>query len=151
EKRAVAAQLEIQRREYEDVLVRMEKGRVYRHDMRHYLMVLEGLAGEEGGPEMVRYLDGLGARLCETERYSYCENSAVNAVLSSLLGQAKEEGCAVRTDVRIPAAIPFDVLDVCALLSNALENALRACRGVHADRWIEVSAVMEGGWSLRVC
>ncbi|MEG2932050.1 MAG: GHKL domain-containing protein, partial [Gordonibacter sp.] len=151
EKRAVAAQLEIQRREYEDVLVRMEKGRVYRHDMRHHLMVLEGLAGEESGPEMVRYLDGLGARLCETERYSYCENSAVNAVLSSLLGQAKEEGCAVRTDVRIPAAIPFDVLDVCALLSNALENALRACRGIHADRWIEVSAVMEGGWSLRIC
>ena len=126
--KAVAAQLEIQRREYEDVRKKMELGRTYRHDMRHHLKVLEGLAGKDNNEELLRYIGGLSGQLSEISQENYCENITVNAVLSSCIGRAaKESGCTVTSSVHIPAQIPFDEMDVCVILANALENAVHAC------------------------
>lgn len=143
--RALAAQLDVQRGEYEGVLEKLQAGRAFRHDLRHHLKVLEGLVGEEGGGRAASYIDGLGAQLRATEQESYCDNPAANALLAFYLGQAREAGCAVTARASIPAAIPFDELDVCVVLGNALENALRACREIpEADgRSIDVLAVFE--------
>ena len=35
----LTAYMQAQRREYEEMCVKMETGRIYRHDMRHHLMV----------------------------------------------------------------------------------------------------------------
>lgn len=126
--KAVASQLEIQRREYEDIRKKIEMGRTYRHDMRHHLKVLEGLAGKENNEELLRYIGGLAGQLSEISQENYCENITVNAVLSSCIGRAeKESGCTVTSSVQIPAQIPFDEMDVCVILANALENAVHAC------------------------
>lgn len=145
--RAITDQLDIQRREYESICKKMELGRAYRHDMRHHLSVLGSLAEGENSKEIASYLDELDERVRETEQETYCENTTVNAVLSSYLGKAKEAGCTVSTNVRIPADLPFDALDVCAILANALENAIDACRDASAaeGRAIELTAVLEDG------
>lgn len=106
----------------------MELGRTYRHDMRHHLKVLEGLAGKDNNEELLRYIGGLSGQLSEISQENYCENITVNAVLSSCIGRAaKESGCTVTSSVHIPAQIPFDEMDVCVILANALENAVHAC------------------------
>lgn len=145
EQQAIAAQLDLQRREYEDICKKMELGRAYRHDMRHHLTVLAGLAGNENNEEITRYINDLDERIQETEQETYCENVTANAVLSSYLGMAKEAECTVASTIRIPAELPFDVLDICAVLANALENAIAACREISVveDRRIELIAVFE--------
>lgn len=144
---AIAAQLDIQRREYEGICKKMEMGRAYRHDMRHHLRVLDSLAQGENNKEIARYLSDLDERIRETEQQTYCENTTVNAVLSSYIGKAKEAGCTVSTNVRIPATLPIDDLDICAVLGNALENAIEACSGKSDTeaRHIELTAVLEEG------
>lgn len=143
--RAVAAQLEIQRREYEEICKKMEMGRTYRHDMRHHLTVLEGLAVNGNNENIVQYIGGLGGQLREIEQETYCENATVNAVLSSCISRAKEAGCSLMVKGQIPREIPFDDMDICSILANALENAVRACRnnGAAEERWIRVSVVFE--------
>lgn len=141
--KAVAEQLEIQRREYEDICKKMELGRTYRHDMRHHLSVLEGLAGKGSNQEILRYIGSLSGQLSEISQETYCENPTVNAVLSSCIGRAaKEAGCRVTSSVRIPAQIPFDEMDVCVILANALENASNACKKVteKESRHIQINA-----------
>lgn len=140
--KAVAAQLEIQRREYEGICKKMELGRTYRHDMRHHLTVLEGLAGKDNNEELLRYISGLTGQLSEISQENYCENITINAVLSSCIGRAaKELGCSVRCSVQIPAQIPFDEIDVCVILANALENAVHACeKTAEARRNIQITA-----------
>lgn len=143
--RAVAAQLEIQRREYEEICKKMEMGRTYRHDMRHHLTVLEGLAVNGNNEDIVQYIGGLGGQLRGIEQETYCENAKVNAVLSSCISRAKEVGCSLTVKGQIPREIPFDDMDICSILANALENAVQACRnnGAAEERWIRVSVVFE--------
>lgn len=51
----------------------------------------------------------------------------MNGVLSAYLTQARDEGCTLEADVALPQEIPFEEMDVCVVLANALENAIHAC------------------------
>lgn len=131
--KAVAHQMEIQRREYEDICKKMEMSRIYRHDMRHHLLVLENLAEQNSAESVAQYISNLNGRLTETEKERYCENTTVNAVLAASIGQAKEAHCSVTANVRLPNQIPFDELDVCVVLANAVENAVNACGKIEKE------------------
>ncbi len=138
--KTVTQQMEIQRREYEDVCKKMEMGRIYRHDMRHHLLVLEKLAEQSSVESVVQYISSLNGRLTETEKEQYCENPTVNAVLSACIGQAKEAHCRVTANVQLPSEIPFDEMDVCVVLANAVENAVNACLKIEKEenRYIRI-------------
>ena len=125
--KAVTAQLEIQRQEYEEICEKIAAGRAYRHDMRHHLSVLEELADKGSQQEMKNYISSINGQLQEAEQKSFCENMTVNAVLSSYIRKAEHAGCSVSADINIPDEIPFDPLDICSILANALENAANAC------------------------
>lgn len=143
--RAVTAQMEIQRQEYEVICRKIEAGRVYRHDMRHHLSVLEELAAEGSNREMLNYIGSIDGQLRESEQRAYCENTAVNAVLCAYIRRAEEAGCSVTAEINIPCEIPFDPLDICSVLANAMENATNACmeNTRQENRCISLAAVFE--------
>ena len=128
----------------------MELGRAYRHDMRHHLMILDGLAREKNFAGITKYIEGLRGKLSLTEKENFCENPTVNAVLSGYVAQAREAGCAVSIKAALPKELPFDELDVCAVLANALENAINACRKETEKRYIRLSAELEAQRRLTV-
>ena len=138
--KAVAHQMEIQRREYEDICKKMEMSRIYRHDMRHHLLVLEKLAEQSNVESVVQYISSLNGRLSETEKERYCENPTINAVLAASIGQAKEAHCSVTANVLLPSELPLDEMDVCVVLANAVENAVNACLKIkkQKDRYIRI-------------
>ena len=145
-RRAVALQLERQREEYDRLRQRLEQGRTYRHDMRHHLAALTGLARQENAAAVLSYLEELGVRLDETELPAYCGDAAVNAVLASCLRQAREAGCLVEAEVKLPSSLPFDSSDLCVVLANVLENAVQACRSLpREERRLRLSVRMAGG------
>ena len=150
--KAVVQQMEIQRREYEDVCKKMEIGRIYRHDMRHHLLVLEKLAEQSSVESVVQYISSLNGRLTETEKERYCENPTVNAVLAACIGQAKEAHCRVTANVQLPSEIPFDEMDFCVVLANAVENAVNACLKIEKEenRYIRIQAELADNRKLTV-
>ncbi len=149
--RAVADQLQRQRREYEDICKKMEMGRVFRHDMRHHLQVLEGLAKQEDDESIARYIGNLNSRLSGIEKQTYCENPTVNAVLASYIGQAGEADCSVQAKAILPHELPFDEMDVCTVLANALENAVNACRELAGEeRYIRLATELVDGRRLTI-
>lgn len=133
-------QMQLQLQEYQDVCKRMEAGRIYRHDMRHHLLVLEELAGQSDLEGVRRYIQNMSGQLSDTEREAYCANSTVNAVLSACIGRAREAGCTVTAQISLPEELPLDEMDVCMVLANALENAANACRKIprEQDRYIHI-------------
>ena len=145
--RQAALQLQRQRQEYEAVRARLEEGRAYRHDLRYHLTVLEGMARQGNLEGVCAYLSQLDGRLARTSGEHYCANFPVDAVLSSYLGRAKASGCQVQVQAALPSQLPFDELDVCALLANALENAVEACEKLPApQRRLRLSVqLLEGG------
>ena len=120
-------QMEALRRDYEVIQKKLELGRSYRHDMRHHMTALAALLKQEDCQGAQRYVAEWQGQLTETETETWCRNTAVNGVLSAYLAQAREIGCALDVDVALPASFPFEEMDLCVVLSNALENAIHAC------------------------
>ena len=129
--KSVSAQMQIQRREYEDVCKKMELGRTYRHDMRHHLLALESLAKQGHVEKISKYIENLSCQLSNIEKEFYCENTTINAVLAACIGQAKKADCSVTAKIRLPEELPFDEMDICVVLANTLENAVNACQEIN--------------------
>lgn len=131
--RKLAESLALQRKSFEELLQSFESGRHYRHDMRHHLVALAGMARQNNSVEILEYIQ----KLYDTTELStpsmYCKNPALNAVISEFVNRAKNIGCKIEHKIVIPEKIPFDIPDVCVIISNALENALHACEKCPED------------------
>lgn len=133
--------LEQQRKNFENIAQSVDEGRLFRHDMRHHLNVLNGMALQNNSVEICEYIKTLNETtgLCASE--TYCKNPPVNAVLLDYISRAKKIGCRCKCKISLPEELPFDLPDVCIILSNALENAINACEKCLVEmRSLEVCA-----------
>lgn len=125
--REVRLQMEALRQDYELLQKKLELGRSSRHDMRHHMTALSALLQEGNYDEARRYMADWQGQLTQLETETWCRNAAVNAVLSAYLAQAREAGCTSEVNVSLPKEFPFEEVDLCVVLANALENAIHAC------------------------
>lgn len=133
-------QMELQRQEYSAICRKVEIGRIYRHDMRHHLVILEEMLQKGDMDSARQYVRQLSGKIASLSQDAWCANSAVNAVLTAYIAQAEESGCPVKASVRIPEELPCEEMDLCIMLANTLENAIHACReSVREDRHIALS------------
>lgn len=102
----------------------------YRHDMRHHLALLQGLASKGLTNEIKEYLQTAKSDMDSITPIRYCENETVNLIISSFASKAKQSKIILTVDVKLPDLLPFSDTELCSLLSNALENAIHACKNI---------------------
>ncbi len=96
------------------------------HDRRHFNNVLLELL-EQGKPgEAAALLESQNQTTHEISRV-YCENPAVNAAVCHYAGLAKQEGIPTKIELDIPRNLTVDSLELAMVVSNLMENAIRAC------------------------
>ena len=118
-----------------DALHRMEtQTAVYQHDMRHHLNMLDGLLSA-GRPEQAQeYIKGVQADIEAITPRRFCENQLVNLLCSSYTDKAQRQGTVLTVEARLPDALTISDTELCSLLSNGLENALRAVKELPPER-----------------
>ncbi len=121
------ARIRAQQAEFKEITHKHELLREYRHDMRHHLLALSNILHDSDNTHAEEYIDALVGRLEATENIVYCKNQMINAVLSLYLTKAKKIGCVLDTQISIPEKLDIEDMDLCIILSNALENAVNAC------------------------
>ena len=130
-------------REIDTLRESQQKTREYRHDLRHHMQYLASCI-ENGKLEHAQeYIQGICSEIEANKVISFCENEAANLIFSAFAGRMKELNICMRIKARIPKNIHVSESDLCVLLSNALENALHACRSLKEkkqDAEVEVSA-----------
>lgn len=149
--KALSESLILQRDNFERISQSVDAGRLYRHDMRHHLKVLAGMAQQNNSVEILEYIGELNknSELCTPE--ALCKNPAVNAVLSEYIFRAEKIGCRTEHKIFIPEELPFELPDICIVLSNALENALIACEKCPVDeRYIDLLADFSDDRKLKI-
>jgi len=115
---------------------------IYRHDLRHHLHYLSTCIAEKHTDEAQAYIARISSDVeAALVVVQYCENTSVNLLLSAYVAQAKNNNAAIEIYAVVPLEISMHSTDICVILGNSLENAIRACRKIDnvRDRKISVS------------
>lgn len=136
---------------YYQGLQREEKQvRTLRHDLRNHLTVVQGLLETGDTTKTLDYLDQIAGSPALRGTKRFCENETANVVLASKSEEMARDGLDGDFAISLPRDLPIADTDLCALLGNALDNAMEAARQA-ADKHITVRCRAEKGlFMLRV-
>lgn len=105
-----------------------EKTSAYRHDMRHHMQYLSSCIENGQLRQAQGYIQNIYSQIEANKVTLFCENDAANLIFSTFAKRAADNGILMQVKAEISQRIPVSETDLCVLLSNALENALYACR-----------------------
>lgn len=105
-----------------------QRARAYRHDLRHHLQYLSSCIENGKLQQAQEYILQVDSEIEANKVVTFCNNEAANLIFSAYAERAKEHGIPMEIKAGIPQTIAVSENDLCVLLSNALENALHACR-----------------------
>lgn len=100
---------------------------IYRHDLRHHMNYLDVCITENKLMEALGYIAQTCENIDNAHVVQYSQNEPVNLIVSSYVGKAKEKGIKMALDITATDFSRFQIVDLCSLLSNSLENAITAC------------------------
>lgn len=124
---------------------------VQRHDMRHYVNSICALIQDNHVDEALGFIKSIDNNLLETKTIHYCENSIVNAVLSLYAVEAQKYNIDFQVKLDIPQHMQADSVEFSTVISNALENAVSACRvQTKGEKKIEIFAVAYPSFMLQI-
>ena len=111
---------------------------VYRHDMRHQLVLLDGLLSGGKTEQAQEFVKAAVADLDTIVPKQFCKNGTVNLLCSSYNSKAQQLGVQLKITACLPNTLPLSDVELCSVVSNGLENALLAASQPELfDKWVE--------------
>lgn len=122
-----------------------------RHDIRHHLLVINSYIKADDIQGLNGYIEEYSASLPSGSGSVYCDNFALNSLLGYYEELSENSHASFNTAISLPEELPFPDMDLCAILSNLLENAVEACaRMASEDRFINVKISATSNFLLTV-
>ncbi len=111
---------------------------IYRHDIRHHMTALSGLLSS-GKPEQAEeYIKNVLGYTSSITPKRFCENELVNLLCSSYYTKARQADISFTVKAALPNDVPVSDIELCAVLSNGLENALEAVSALEPElKWVD--------------
>lgn len=135
---------------YQSLRREQEQIRTLRHDMANHLTALQGLLEGARPDEALSYLHSLSHSAALTGGQRFCEHEAANALLSSKADAARRAGLEPDFQADLSTGLPMGDPDLCALLGNALDNAIDNAAGAEDPVVLLRARVERGLFLLRV-
>lgn len=112
---------------------------VYRHDVRHQLNLLDQLLSNEKLEQAQQFVKSAAADLDAVVPKRFCENETVNLLCSSYDTKAQNLGVRLKIRASLPEKLSLSDTELCSVISNGLENALRAASDTTlVDQWVSI-------------
>lgn len=111
-----------------------EKTVLMQHDLHHHLAMVTGFMRESDLGKIKEYLANADIELDKATPQKFSKNETVNLILSSFYAKAKKENVELIVYTDLPEKLSIPETELCALLSNGLENAIKATSKVDESR-----------------
>lgn len=129
---------------------RYEKTRAFRHDVKNHLSVIHGLLEKENIDEARKYLLGIEALTNGLSFPCHTNNPVLDILIANKLGLAQSKGILASCSLVVPSPCAILDIDLCIVLSNALDNAIHACEKMNGnpEKQIQLSGCRQGDFLL---
>ena len=115
------------------------KTSIYQHDMRHHLNAIGTLLTAKKFDEATSYIKKVQSHVDSLSTKRFCENEIFNLLCSSLAREAERLGVRMTIKATLPKHLPIPDPELCAVLSNGIENSLNAVFELPEPlRWVDL-------------
>ena len=110
------------------------------HDMKNHLLILGNYCKAGDTEKALHYIEEIQAPIQSVERSTiYSGNRVLDIVMNFKLSEAKKRGISTEAIIEGADEMLLCESDLCAILSNLLDNAIEACEFLKAEeKWIRV-------------
>ncbi|MCI8466192.1 MAG: sensor histidine kinase [Lachnospiraceae bacterium] len=126
ERERLEMEVRMYERQFDLIQQSREATHALKHDMKHHIKMISDLVAGGQKEEVLAYLSSMRAFMEPEEEYVSSGNERIDSILNDMISRAKSGGTAVEWTVRIPEQLAVSTFDVNVILSNLLENALKA-------------------------
>ena len=134
----------------EEAKTRYDETKSFRHDIRNHIAVVKKLL--QGGKleEAVSYIEDMDDMAEKKSFPCSTNNPVVDILVGNKLGIAKSMGIDVDCSLLLPYPCSLRDIDICIVLSNALDNAIQAVKnlGAGTEKYIHVSGRIQGDFLM---
>lgn len=134
----------------EEARARYEKTKSFRHDVKNHIMIVKDLLQNGKSEEALNYIGDMENMTEELSFPCSTNNPVVDILVGNKLGIAKNMGIDVCCSLSLPYPCFVRDIDFCIILSNALDNAIHACKNMRgiAEKYIRVTGRIQGDFIL---
>lgn len=122
----IEKQMDLQAAYYKEFSERQTEIQKLSHDMKNSLIGVLGLLERNDYDAAMKQLRKLSGAVHENTGHFHTGYPAIDALLTSKYQAAQEKRIPMEAHITLPPEMRMDVLDLCILLGNALDNALEA-------------------------
>lgn len=122
----LTSQLALQESSVRNLETAYNRTRAFRHDIKNHILLMNMLAEQGKYDELKNYLKDMSGVIDESSYVRISGISAVDAILNEKLYEAQSKNINTAYDVVNLDKNSIKPLDMCIILSNALDNAIEA-------------------------
>ena len=112
----------------EEAKTRYDETKSFRHDIRNHIAVVKNLLKNGKLEEAVSYMEDMDDMAEKMSFPCSTNNPAADILVGNKLGIAKSMGIDVDCSLLLPYPCSLRDIDICIVLSNALDNAIQAVK-----------------------
>ena len=134
----------------EEAKTRYDRTKSFRHDIRNHIAVIKDLLESGKYKEAVSYIEDMDHMAEKMSFPCSTNNPVVDILVGNKLGIAKSMGIDVDCSLLLPYPCGIRDIDICIVLSNALDNAIHAVKSLDAgmEKYIRVSGRIQGDFLM---
>lgn len=130
ENRMLAKQINAQTEYYANLTQQYEENRRMRHDIQHHLHTIQILIEQGRHEDASQYAAEMLPQHTARPKLLQCENTVVDAFLSSRMQEAERNGMRISAEIVLPSELAIQNTDLIIAFGNLLDNAMEACAGI---------------------
>lgn len=106
------------------------------HDFKNHIRTIDGML--EDGTKAKIYTEELLQASYISAKYCHSENEIVNSIINCKSAEAYAKNIEFKHNVMIVSPLYISSTDICAILSNQIDNAIEACEKIQYDKPKEI-------------
>ena len=138
----MALQVKLANEHFGRLQVQYEQYRKLRHDYYNHINVIRNITDTE---KREAYIDELTHKIEDRNGIAFCSNAALDALLFNEKAQADAAGVKITYKIGDLSEVKIPDLDICTVLSNLLDNAVRGASECESERFVELVMTVSAG------